>query len=131
MKSSKAGGVSPATLSASYQESGPVLELDRWLLRALMKGVGSPPVGAALWDGKDATEVTGAPLRLVIRSRGTLLRLITNPLLYFGDDYSAGNIEIEGDLVSFLELIYRAMARPGEVRRRSGRLGRWQFLGAN
>ena len=58
---------------------------------------------------------------MVIRNRAALLRLIANPLLNFGDDYSAGNIEIEGDLVPFLEAVYRAMARPGEVRRRSGR----------
>jgi len=62
---------------------------------------------------------------MVIRNRGTLLRLIANPLLYFGDDYSAGNIEIEGELVPFLEAVYRAMTRPGAVRRRTRRISNW------
>ena len=48
---------------------------------------------------------------MVIHDRATLWRLITNPLLNFGDDYSAGLIEIEGSLVEFMEAIYRAMDR--------------------
>jgi len=47
---------------------------------------------------------------MVIRDRPTLLRLLANPLLYFGDDYSAGRIEIQGGLVPFKETVYRALA---------------------
>jgi cyclopropane-fatty-acyl-phospholipid synthase len=126
MKTSKLYGISPSTLFAGASEApGKVLEIDRWLLRTFLKGVGSPDIGAALWDGLEAGGGRCAPFRMVIRNRPALLRLIVNPLLCFGDDYSAGNIEVEGDLVSFLEAVYRAMARPGEVRRRSGRVTRW------
>lgn len=62
---------------------------------------------------------------MVIHSRTSLLRLIINPLLYFGDDYSAGNIKIEGGLVPFLETVYRAMERPGVVRNRYKRVSSW------
>jgi cyclopropane-fatty-acyl-phospholipid synthase len=119
-------GVCPTALFAGDAEaSGKVLEIDKWLLRAFLKGVGSPDIGAALWDGQEAAGARTAPYRMLIRNRGALLRLIVNPLLCFGDDYSAGNIEVEGELVPFLETVYRAMARPGEVRRRSGRVSRW------
>lgn len=126
MKTSKAYGVCPTSLFAvGARDSGRVLALDRWLLDTFLKGVGSPAIRAALWDGKDLASGSAAPFRLVIRSRGALWRLITNPLLNFGDDYSAGNIEIEGDLIGFLEAAYRAMARPGEVRRRSRPSPKW------
>jgi len=132
MKTSKLYGVCPAALfTGDTKVSGKVLEIDRWLLRTFLKGVGSPAIGAALWDGRDAVGGRGAPFRMVIRSRSALLRLIANPLLCFGDDYSAGNIEIEGELVPFLEAVYRAMARPGEVRRRSGRVSRWSRAWSN
>ena len=125
MNSSKMYGVSPPSLFAAGSPSGTVLGIDRWLLASLMKGVGSPGIAAALWDGKDVVGGGGAPFRMVVRNRGALLRLFSNPLLNFGDDYSAGNIEVEGELVPFLETVCRAMARPGEVRRRFSPVPDW------
>jgi cyclopropane-fatty-acyl-phospholipid synthase len=124
-------GVCPPALFADTKVSGRVHEIDRWLLRTFLKGVGSPAIGAALWDGQEVVGGRDAPFRMVIRSRSALLRLIANPLLCFGDDFSAGNIEIQGDLIHFLEEVYRAMARPGEVRRRSGRVSRWSRAWGN
>ena len=132
MKTSKAYGVCPTPLFAvGARVSGRVLDIDRWLLRTFLKGVGSPAIGAALWDGKDAVAGTGSQFRIVIRNRAALLRLIANPLLNFGDDYSAGNIEVEGELVPFLETVYRALARPGEVRRRSKPAPDWHRQALN
>jgi cyclopropane-fatty-acyl-phospholipid synthase len=126
MKTSKPYGVCPTSLFADgVRATGRVLDIDRWLLRTLLQDVGSPRISAALWDGKDVVTGTDAPFRMVIHNRATLLRLLLNPLLYFGDDYSAGNIEIEGGLVPFLENVYRAMARTGEVRRRSRKAPDW------
>jgi cyclopropane-fatty-acyl-phospholipid synthase len=55
---------------------------------------------------------------MVIRNRAALWRLLTNPLLHFGDDYSAGLIEVEGRLAAFLETVYQAMARSPRFRLR-------------
>ena len=126
MKSSRLYEICPTSLfSDDAKTSGRVLGIDRWLLRTLLRGIGSPAIGAALWDGEYAASGGSAPFRMVLRNRASLLRLMVNPLLYFGDDYSAGNIEIEGGLEPFLETVYRAMARPGEVRRRSKRVSSW------
>jgi len=54
---------------------------------------------------------------MVIRDRAALWRLFTNPLLHFGDDYSAGLIEIEGGLVPFMEVVYRALPNAPGYRR--------------
>jgi cyclopropane-fatty-acyl-phospholipid synthase len=124
MDTYKACTASQATLFSWAATSGKVLEIDRWLLRTLLRGVGSPEISAALWDGKETAAGPAPPYRMTIRNRGALLRLFANPLLYFGDEYSAGNIEIDGDLVGFLEAVYRTMCRPGEIRQRS-RIGSW------
>ncbi|GFO56887.1 cyclopropane-fatty-acyl-phospholipid synthase [Geomonas sp. Red276] len=124
MDGSKVYGVCPPSLfSTRSRSSGPVTEGDRWLLRTLVRGMGQPAIRATLWDDKDI--VTGSGPRLVINNRLTLFRLMINPTLYFGDDYAAGNITVEGGLIPFLEAVNRAASRPGEVRRRSpGRRGR-------
>jgi cyclopropane-fatty-acyl-phospholipid synthase len=71
-----------------------------------------------LWDGRNITADGSSPsVGMVIHDRATLWRLLINPLLHFGDDYSAGRIEIEGGLVQFLETVYRAMACRPEFRR--------------
>jgi cyclopropane-fatty-acyl-phospholipid synthase len=132
MKSARLSEVCPTALfSNDAQASGRVLGLDRWLLRTLLQGMGSPDIAAALWDGENILPNATASLRLTIRNRTTLFRLVANPLLYFGDDYSAGNIRVQGGLVPFLETVYRAMERPGEVRLRYKRVSNWYRQGMN
>jgi cyclopropane-fatty-acyl-phospholipid synthase len=47
---------------------------------------------------------------LWLRDRRTLLELALDPEVGFGEAYSEGRIQVEGDLVLALELVYRAMA---------------------
>jgi cyclopropane-fatty-acyl-phospholipid synthase len=47
---------------------------------------------------------------LHIADRATIVGLITDPDLQFGDAYSEGRIKIEGNVVDFLEALYRSMA---------------------
>ena len=86
--------------------------IERWLVRRLLDSLGSPPIALVLWDG-EAIGHAQAQARVVIRDRPTFWRLVYNPDLHFGDAYSDGSVEVEGDLLSFLELVYRAEdARP-------------------
>jgi len=86
--------------------------LERRALRKLLVLMGRPPVRFVLWNGEQVT-LSDAPggRRLQIHDRNTLWRLIINPELHFGDAYSRGSLEVEGDLVSFLETINRAAPR--------------------
>jgi hypothetical protein len=74
--------------------------------------------GFLLKGGADVSPAGGAPVAtMVIQDRNTLAGLLRDPEVSFGDAYMDGRIEVEGDLVRFLEAIYRAM----ETRRR----GKW------
>ena len=91
--------------------------IDKWLTHKFLQVIGDPPLRVVLWDGNavtnsDATTSVG----MVIRDRLTLWRLLINPRLYFGDDYSTGRIDIEGGMVAFMETIYRAMAQSDKAR---------------
>lgn len=85
----------------------PPLAIERWALGKLLSLLGDPPIRVILWDGEDISPPgIDAVEKLHIHSRGTLWRLIVNPDLYFGDAYSRGTLEVEGDLVAFLETVY-------------------------
>src|SRR6266581_3075773 len=91
--------------------AGRVTGLDKWLMRKFLQSIGSPPLRVVLWDGSEILPPgASAAVGMRLRDRTTLMRLLTRPFLNFGDDYSAGRIEIEGGLVVFLETIYGAMA---------------------
>jgi cyclopropane-fatty-acyl-phospholipid synthase len=89
------------------------------LVRKFLQAIGNPPLRVVLWDGNEIARSSAIAAGMVIRDRAALWRLFTNPLLHFGDDYSAGRIEIEGGLVTFMETIYKAMALSPKFRRSS------------
>ncbi|MDZ4186132.1 MAG: cyclopropane-fatty-acyl-phospholipid synthase family protein [Desulfuromonadales bacterium] len=97
-----------------------VYALDRWLARKFLAALGNPPLRLTLWDGTIIAAGTCAPaVGMILRERQVLWRLVSNPRLHFGDDYSAGRIEVEGGLVATIETVYRAMERTPRFRRRS------------
>ncbi len=91
-----------------------VIGLDRWLVKKMLEVAGKPPLSIYLWDGREATSCPEPVARLTIHDRAALLKLIIDPELHFGDLYSSGRVEIEGDLVQFLGVIY---ARLREIRK--------------
>ena len=99
--------------------------LDRWLVRQIAAKAGRPDVAFALWDGDDVHRPRGeASGRIVFRDRGALLSVVTSPELGFGDMFSAGRIEVEGDLVDVLSRCYRSMERVGAAAGKRSILGR-------
>jgi cyclopropane-fatty-acyl-phospholipid synthase len=99
---------------------GRVSGIDTFMVHTFLKSIGDPSLRVTLWDGKEVEGGGTTPsVGLLIRDRATLRRLLVNPLLHFGDDYSAGRIEIEGGLVSLLETVYRAMARTSRFNKAS------------
>src|SRR5690242_12655776 len=86
-----------------------------WLLENLYAAAGSPPVRIALKNGpavgpKDGSVVGG----LIIRDRATLMRVVLNPEVAFGEAYADGAVEVQGDLLTLLDAVYRPMANRGK-----------------
>ena len=100
--------------------------VERGLLRWMMRALGNPPIDLVLWNGEAVDSAQQPALaRVYIRDPGALRRLALHADLYFGDDYTAARIEVEGHIVEFFEIMYRSMARaprPGLLRRA---LHRW------
>src|SRR6185503_17914151 len=87
--------------------AGGATALDRWLLRTMIAALPGAGYEVVLWDGSRAGEKTGMQVRIC--DRAALWQVIRNPSLEFGDLYSAGRIEVQGDLVAFLERTYVAL----------------------
>jgi len=105
-------------LSAATGTSTIGCGLDIWLTRKFLQAIGNPPLRVALWNGREFVSGNSAPpVTMKLHKRAALWRLLTNPLLHFGDDYSAGLIEVEGGLVAFLETVYRALAASRKYRK--------------
>jgi cyclopropane-fatty-acyl-phospholipid synthase len=89
---------------ASRQEPS---SLDRWLLKQIVTKLGPATTARlSLWDEPDVTPRDGT-VRMRILDRKALWQLIVNPDLHFGDLYSAGRIQVRGDLLTLLLEAYR------------------------
>ena len=100
--------------------------VDGRLIRRLVRFLGNPPLAFQLWNGEriDASGSESVPT-IEIRDRATLLGIVRDPLLRFGDAYSEGRAEVHGDLVQALEAVYRSGRRNGA---KSGALRRLASL---
>jgi cyclopropane-fatty-acyl-phospholipid synthase len=97
---------SPTSLNKTHSNN--VTELERWLLKKMLQYMGKPPVSFKLWNGDLISAAEHRPENTILHlhTRKTLWRLLANPALNFGDDYSSGRITLEGDLTSFIEAVY-------------------------
>ena len=90
--------------------------IERWALRKLLALLGKPAIQFVLWNGERLPDSsTALTKRLHIHDRQTLWRLVCNPDLYFGDAYTQGSLEVEGDLVGFLETLYRSAPKADQL----------------
>jgi len=99
--------MSERTLQRAGSGTGSATALDRWLLRTMMAALPRAGYEVVLWDGSRAGDRTGLQVRIL--DRGALWQVVRNPALHFGDLYAAGRIEVDGDLVTFLERTYAAL----------------------
>ncbi|HWQ95529.1 MAG TPA: cyclopropane-fatty-acyl-phospholipid synthase family protein [Gammaproteobacteria bacterium] len=101
------------------EASARVSPLERWLARKTLSLLGDPPLQMVLWNGEEITTSSARPAaRVALRHRSALYKLLSNPDLQFGDLYSVGSVEVEGDLVKFLEIAYGTSAAKFEFLRK-------------
>ncbi|HVS35852.1 MAG TPA: cyclopropane-fatty-acyl-phospholipid synthase family protein [Gemmataceae bacterium] len=74
------------------------------------------PLTILLWNGEEFATTPGVPIASVrFRERSAFLGALLNPDLGFGDGYTDGRIEVEGDLVAFLETAFRLPKPPAFI----------------
>lgn len=98
-----------------------VTAFDRLLVRKMVEVVGNPPVRISLWDGVEVTPPCDNPVAVMMYcDRAALFKTILDPELHWGDLYCSGRVLFEGDMVAFMEVIYRGIeGRPSGLLRRT------------
>ncbi len=83
--------------------------LEARLLRRLLAGIGEPPLDFLFgWTGERVEARPGPAVATVrIADRATLAGLLADPQVRFGDAYSEGRIEIDGDPIELMNVVYR------------------------
>ncbi|MBK5299144.1 MAG: class I SAM-dependent methyltransferase [Vicinamibacteria bacterium] len=82
--------------------------LDRWLAERVQRLVEPVAVRLELWDGSSPFAARRPPVGdLVVRDRRTLLGLVVNPELWFGETYAAGRLAIRGAVEPVVEALSR------------------------
>jgi cyclopropane-fatty-acyl-phospholipid synthase len=100
--------------------------LEARLLRRLLSSLGDPPIEFyLLWTGERVAPKGVESLeRVRVADRRTLLGLLRDPQLSFGDRYTTGQIEIEGDPVKFMMTLFQIFA-PGARDSLLSRIAGW------
>jgi cyclopropane-fatty-acyl-phospholipid synthase len=85
--------------------------VERWLAHRLLRALGNPPMRIILWSGDEICAADAAPVVGVrFLDRAAFWKVLLDADFQFGEAYSNLRIEVDGDLTSFLEMIYRARA---------------------
>ncbi len=99
--------------SGSFSRSKSLIRsspMERYLLRVLLRALNHPPLCFVLWDGEEVRDPGSfQAMRVFIHDRGALYRLVSDPELQFGEMYSAGRVDVDTGLPTFLEIVYRAL----------------------
>jgi cyclopropane-fatty-acyl-phospholipid synthase len=107
--------------------SAPLSALERRLLRRGLDALGHPPFTFVLWNGE---QVPGSDEpsrgRVHLRDRALLREILRSPDLAFGEGYSDGRIEFEGDVTAFVTLAFQASARSAAWARPLSRALTWR-----
>jgi cyclopropane-fatty-acyl-phospholipid synthase len=92
--------------SAAAGASVDASRLDRWLLARLAARMGAARLRYALGGAVVGASDARATVRFA--DRLALLGLLVDPEVHFGDAFSVGRIDVEGDLVAAIEEAYKA-----------------------
>ncbi|WP_166263391.1 SAM-dependent methyltransferase [Marinobacter caseinilyticus] len=83
---------------------------ERWLIAKLLRMTGNPPLRFQLWNG-EIIEPDGATatFTILLSDPKALYQLVSNPNMAFGDLYSSGRLEVDGDLPNLMTTLYRSI----------------------
>jgi cyclopropane-fatty-acyl-phospholipid synthase len=111
--------------SAAEKTQKNVFPIHRWLCRTILRKLGNPAVEIQLWNGEVIAPAATSPVaRVRFLDRSAFHTFLINRDPGFGDLYSEGRIEVEGDIVSFLESVFR-VKKPDRRCGWWGRMLRW------
>jgi cyclopropane-fatty-acyl-phospholipid synthase len=87
---------------------------EKLLLQKIHRSIGQAPIRLGFSGGEFLPSDCAGTESVVIHDLRALARMVLDPELGFGDAYAQGRIEVKGDLVHTLEVVFRAMHKVGK-----------------
>jgi len=88
--------------------------LDSKVVQKILDVLGRPAIRMVFWDGTTIpTDVDEPIATLYFRDRASLYQTLWYPELRFGDLYTEGRVEVEGDLPGLLHVVYQGLKNNG------------------
>jgi cyclopropane-fatty-acyl-phospholipid synthase len=89
--------------------------LDHLTAQKILQFIGHPPIRMVLWDGTMVSPQIPDPVAtLYFRDRAALYLTLLQPETHWGDFYSEGRVEVDGDLVDLLHAVYLGLQDAGD-----------------
>jgi cyclopropane-fatty-acyl-phospholipid synthase len=86
--------------------------LDHRVAQKVLRFLGQPPIRLSLWDGTTiSTDANETIATIHFRDRAALYQTLLHPELHWGDLYSEGRVEVDGDLTKLLDAVYQGLQR--------------------
>ncbi|HLG96553.1 MAG TPA: cyclopropane-fatty-acyl-phospholipid synthase family protein [Bryobacteraceae bacterium] len=92
--------------------------LEKRLLQRISERIGAAPVQITLGNESFCPPHVRPVAAVTVPDRATLMSLMVDPEVAFGEAYANGRVRVEGDLVRFLEAVYKAFAGAPAARSR-------------
>lgn len=99
---------------------------EKWLVKKIQRSMGNAPLRVVVGEGdKDSGEGGDRAGKVIVHDRTALLRMALDPEIGFGDSYTEGRAEVDGDLVRSLEVVLRSMKKAKAATWYGKILSRW------
>ena len=82
---------------------------EKWVIGKIFEAIGPAPIALSVAGREYHASAADPAFRVSVRDLRTLLDLLRDPEIGFGEAYSAGRIDVEGDFVRFLVTVYQTM----------------------
>lgn len=83
----------------------------RWIMERIFRSIGRAPVRIVIEGYSYSPPGVSPQFTIRIRDLRTLVDLLIDPEIGFGEAYVDGRVSVDGDFVRFLEVVYESMAR--------------------
>jgi cyclopropane-fatty-acyl-phospholipid synthase len=88
----------------------------RWIVERALRKLGNPPIAVVLWNGQEVCTSAEPPTaRLRFHDRMALWRVALDPRMQFGEMYSRGRLDVDGDMAEMMIAVDRALVRIGRI----------------
>jgi len=98
--------------SHQFVPAGKPNSLDHLTAQKILQFIGNPAIRMVLWDGSIVSPDVDDPVAtLYFHDRVALYQTLLRPEIRWGDLYSEGRVEVDGDFAGLLHVVYRGLQR--------------------